>query len=208
MTVYQCRYCELRFRTEAEYNDHLALEHNVDPVKLEPFSYGRARHQKPLYPDLVEGVDEQRHQVLVVSNATLRARRLQEHLWNQAAKEPTLFLLVVPALGTEQAMRSQDTFATVGDVAHHREHDLSGEVLAEHRLEEALSRLRGAGLQIEGIVGDPDPMRAVAQGLRQFRADEIVVSTLPDRHSKWLAVDLPKELRRRYGIPVTTVPAA
>lgn len=207
MTVHQCRYCELRFRTEAEYNDHLALEHHVDAAKLEPFSYGRARHQKPLYPDLVEGVDDQRHQVLIVSNATLRAQRLQEHLSNQAAKQPTLFLLVVPALHTSRALQSQDTFVTVGDSAHPTEHKLSGDVLAEHRMKEALSRLRDAGLQIEGLVGDSDPMRAVAQGLRHFRADEIVLSTLPDTHSNWLAVDLPKELQRRYGIPVTTLPA-
>jgi GABA permease len=138
----------------------------------------------------------------------LRAERLQAHLSNQAAKEPTLFMLVVPSLETEQAMRSQGTFATVGDLAHSSEHRLSGQMLAEHRLEEALERLRGIGLDIQGMVGDSDPMRAVAQGLRGFRADEIVLSTLPQSHSRWLAVDLPKELRRRYGIPVTTVHAA
>lgn len=208
MAIHQCPHCELRFRSESEYNDHLRREHNVDPVRLDPFPYRDAPQQKPLYPDLVEGVDEKRHQVLVLSNTTLRAERLQDHLTKQAEDQDTRFLLVVPAVATDRAMRPDASFVTVGDRAHPREHTLTGEVLAQHRLREALSRLRASGLQIEGTVGDADPMRAVAESLGGFRADEIVLSTLPQPQSNWLAVDLPTELRRRFALPVTVVAAA
>jgi hypothetical protein len=59
MAVHQCPHCELRFRSESEYHDHLSNEHNIDPVQLEPFHYAGVREDKPLYPDLVEDVDEE-----------------------------------------------------------------------------------------------------------------------------------------------------
>jgi GABA permease len=207
MAVHQCPHCELRFRSEAEYNDHLRIEHGVDPARLEPFHYGAAREQKPLYPDLVEGVDDKRHQVLVVSNATLRAERLHDHLAEQAKKPDTLFLLVVPAEETGRVLQHEQSFATIGRPVPAHEQTTSGTVLAQHRLNEALSRLRAEGLAIEGMVGDADPLRSVADALPGFKADEIVVSTLPQRLSRWLAADLPTELRRRFGIPVTVVTA-
>jgi hypothetical protein len=208
MAVHQCPRCELRFRSESEYNDHLRHEHNVDPVRLQPYHYGAARQQKPLYPDLVEEGTETVRRVLIVSNATLRAERLQDHLATRAKEQDTQFLLVVPAVATDRAIRPDADFVTVGDRAHPREQTLSGDVLAQHRLKEALSRLRASRLQVDGMVGDGDAMRAVAEALRGFRADEIVVSTLPKAMSNWLAVDLPTELRRRFGLPVTVVTAA
>jgi hypothetical protein len=60
MAVHQCPHCELRFRSVSEYHDHLRDEHNVDPLQLEPFHYADAPEDKPLYPDLVEDVDEER----------------------------------------------------------------------------------------------------------------------------------------------------
>lgn len=208
MAIQQCPRCELRFRNESEVNDHLAREHAVDTASREPYRYGSGKEQKPLYPDLVDGTDERRHQVLILGNATLRAKRLERHLGDQHRSADTLFLLVVPAVETSHVRQRLDSFVTVGTPAHPRERDLSGDMLAQHRLDEALRRLRDHGLQIEGQVGHADPMRAVADGLSQFNADEIVVSTLPEPQSRWLAVDLPAEIRRRFGVPVTVVQAA
>lgn len=209
MAIYQCPRCELRFRNESEYSYHLKSEHGVDPSRLEPYAYGRERKQKPLYPDLEEErVDVGRRHVLIVGNASLRAERLQRHLHEQAAKTDTAFLLVVPAVATSDAVQRRISFASVGGVAHPTESKLSGEVLAQHRMDEAVARLREGGLTIDGVVGDPDPMRAVADGLTNFPADEIVLSTLPRTQSRWLAVDLPTELRRRFNLPVTVVSAA
>ena len=207
MAVHQCPRCELRFRSESEVNDHLRLEHGVDPARLDPFQYGRARQQKPLYPDLVEGGGDQPRRMLVVSNATLRAERLQQHIATAAAQQDTQFMLVVPAEALSRIQQREETFSTIGRSVGAGERALGGDMLAEHRLQEALSRLRQAGVRIEGMVGDADPMRAVAQALTQFKADEIILSTLPRAHSNWLAADLPAELRRRFGIPVTVVAA-
>lgn len=208
MAIHQCPYCELRFQSEAEYNDHLRVEHSVDPARLERFRYGAARDQKPLYPDLVEGVDQRRHQVLVLSNATLRAERLSDHLAEQARKLDTLYMLVVPAEETGRVLQHEKTFATTGRATPANQQSTSGAVLAQYRLNEALARFRGQGLAIEGVVGDPDPLRAIAEALPEFRADEIVLCTLPQGISGWLAADLPTKLRRRFGIPVTVVRAA
>jgi hypothetical protein len=208
MPVIQCPHCELRFSSDAEYKEHLRLEHGVDPGRLAPFHYGSERHDKPLYPDLVEGVDDQRHQVLVLSNVTLRAERLHDHLTEQAKKQDALFLLVVPAEESGRVLQHEKSFATTGRPADAREQSAGGKILAQHRLDEALSRLRTAGLEIEGTVGAADPLYAVSDALSGFKADEIVVSTLPQKLSRWLAADLPTELRRRFGIPVTVVTAA
>lgn len=208
MAVQQCPRCELRFRTSSEYNDHLMSEHGVDPEAVNPIRYARAKQQKPLYPDLVEDEREAPHRVLVVGSAALRAQRLQQALGDKAANGDVAFRLVVPAVRQTPVSGEHSWFETVGSVAHPREKDLSGRTLAQHRLDEAISRLRHAGIEIEGLVGDPDPMRAVAEALQTFKADEIMLATLPRAQSGWLDADLPSELEHRFRLPVTVVPAA
>jgi hypothetical protein len=59
----------------------------------------------------------------------------------------------------------------------------------------------------EGEVGDRNPVRAIRTSLkrdgRQF--DEIIISTLPRRISRWLRMDLPQRVKREFGLPVTVV---
>lgn len=209
MAVHQCPRCELRFRNETELNFHMTSDHQVDPRSVEQIRYGGAKEQKPLYSDFVEDESEERpRRVLVVSNATLRAQRLQEALESRAADGDVVFHLVVPAVATTPVAGEHSWFDTVGSVAHPREEDLGGRSLASHRLREALPRLQEAGLQIDGSVGDEDPMRATAGALEQFPADEILLSTLPRSESGWLRSDLHVEMERRFNLPVTVVAAA
>ena len=65
---------------------------------------------------------------------------------------------------------------------------------AEERLAQSLANLDVA----RGWVGDADPVQAVADALRFFGADAIAV--VGDGH--WLARDLPRRLRERFGLPV------
>lgn len=65
---------------------------------------------------------------------------------------------------------------------------------AEQRLAQSLANL-GAG---SGWVGDADPVQAVADALHFFDADAIAV--VGDAH--WLARDLPRRLRDRFGLPI------
>ena len=72
--------------------------------------------------------------------------------------------------------------------------------LAVPLLEEA------AGGHVEAIVGDADPLVAVANALERADFAEVIVSTLPERVSHWLRRDLPQRIRQ-LGVPVTVVTA-
>ena len=55
-------------------------------------------------------------------------------------------------------------------------------------------------------MGDPDPLTAVYDAVNLHGFDEIIVSTLPTRVSRWLRMDLPSKVAA-LGMPVTTVTA-
>jgi hypothetical protein len=129
--------------------------------------------------------------VLVVANRTAGSDELLAALRERAARGPARFLLVVPA--------------TPHGVAWEERH--SGEAEAARHLDHALERLRAAGLDSDGWVGDPDPVAAVEDALEGHEVDEIVVSTLPRTVSRWLGLDLPSRVRRVSGRPVTHVTA-
>jgi len=50
-------------------------------------------------------------------------------------------------------------------------------------------------------VGDANPLAAVSDALHLQGFDEIVLSTLPWRLSRWLRIDLPSKIRG-LGLPV------
>jgi hypothetical protein len=58
---------------------------------------------------------------------------------------------------------------------------------------------------VEGSVGDGDPLVAVTEIWDPKRFDEIIVSTLPMRFSKWLHAGLPERIGRQTGATVTHV---
>ena len=55
----------------------------------------------------------------------------------------------------------------------------------------------------EAEVGDTDPVQAIEDALRTFRADEVLVVTHRDDDASWLEQDLAEEARERFGVPVT-----
>jgi GABA permease len=120
--------------------------------------------------------------VLVVANVTATSVDLCERLVALAAERPSAFTLVVPA-------------TAFGD----------GHEAAAQRLVQALEQLRAAGLEVDGSVGHDDPVIAVTEAWDPRRYDEIVVSTLPMRFSKWLHAGLPERIGKLTGAPVTHV---
>jgi hypothetical protein len=74
-------------------------------------------------------------------------------------------------------------------------------------IELALPLLReAAGADVEAVVGDTDPFLAVQSALSEGSFNEVIVSTLPHRVSRWLRQDLPARVER-LGVPVTVVTA-
>ena len=63
---------------------------------------------------------------------------------------------------------------------------------------------RAARAPVKGGVDRPDPFGAVQSAVREGDFDEIIVSTLPARVSKWLRRDLVTRVER-LGLPVTAL---
>jgi hypothetical protein len=126
--------------------------------------------------------------ILVVANRTAESQELLDALKGRG--EGNEYVLVVPGSG-HGLEKAADPDAA-------REH-------TEPHLEAALERWRAEGLQVEGSVGDSDPLAAVQDACNFGKFDEIVVSTLPTRASKWLKMDLPTRVERATGLPVTHV---
>jgi hypothetical protein len=59
---------------------------------------------------------------------------------------------------------------------------------------------------VDAVIGDSDPVEAVGQLMATTDVDEVIVSTLPQRVSKWLHRDVPSRVQA-LGLPVTVVTA-
>lgn len=128
--------------------------------------------------------------ILVVAKRTAECEELQQALKERAAKGEAKFTLVVPA--------TPHGVAWMAD-----EH--SGSADAETHVQKAVEKLRAAGLEVEGVVGDPDPSAAVQDAANRGNYDEVIVSTLPTHISKWLRLDLPRKVGHATNLPVTHV---
>jgi hypothetical protein len=132
--------------------------------------------------------------VLLVANRTAATEGLCDAVRARVRQGPATFHLVVPANphGLHKVVDPQD-----GD---------AGE--AQHALAAALPRLsEAAGLPVTGHVGDHEPLMAIEDALHRARYDELVISTLPRRLSRWLRLDLVSKAQG-LGLPVTHVEAA
>jgi hypothetical protein len=83
----------------------------------------------------------------------------------------------------------------------------AGQDAAEHDLDGALQRIRDLGLDIDGEVGDADPVAAVSDASNEADYDEVIVSTLPKHLSKWLKLDVAHKVAHTTGLPVKHVEA-
>jgi hypothetical protein len=135
-----------------------------------------------------------KQRILVVANRTADSPELIAAMRERAAAYPAGFTLLVPAVPHGLAWAADMKAGWPEAVAH---------------AERAAERIRQGGLDLEEtIVGDPDPFAAVGDVLHARRFDEIVVSVLPRKFSRWLAVGLPARLRRSVDLPVTQVNAS
>lgn len=131
--------------------------------------------------------------VLVVAHKTAATPALIDAVRRRAQQGPAHFTLLVPnaAHGLHKVVDAEDL-----------DHSEADQViaLAKPLLKEA------AGGDVESIVGDPNPLDAIQDAINLNGYDEIIISTLPTRVSRWLKLDLPSKLNG-LGLPVTTVTA-
>ena len=129
--------------------------------------------------------------VLVVAHRTAATAALLDAVRDRAARGPARFTLLVPnsPSGLHRVIDPEDT-----DPESARE-----------ALDQALPLLsEAAGEQVDGMVGDPNPLSAIEDAVNAGDYDEIIISTLPRTLSRWLHLDLPHKVQG-LGLPVTTV---
>jgi hypothetical protein len=122
---------------------------------------------------------QQDTRVLIVANRTASTPRLLEAVRRRAEAGPCDFALLIP--------------------------DVTDRRAADWTLETAQRLLRPAARgKVEGLVGGPDPFETVKEAVRQESFDEIIISTLPTRMSKWVRRDLIRRVEG-LGLPVTAI---
>jgi CRP-like cAMP-binding protein len=128
---------------------------------------------------------------LVVANETLGGQRLLDEVSTRHDKEPSRFVLVVPAAAPSEGWTWSDAEA---------------KGLARDRLERVLRDLRLRGIEGTGRVGDTDPFLAIQDSLRVDRFDEIILSSSSRRSSGWFRPELEDRVRESFDLPVTYIP--
>jgi hypothetical protein len=124
---------------------------------------------------------------LVVANETLGGRSLIEAVRKRVAEGDVRFVLVVPQSRPRAGLVIYDD--AVFDAA-------------QTRVDLALGFVHSEGIQAVGEVGDPDPYTATIDAVREYRPDEIIISTYPETRSGWLRRDLIDRVRDAAGVPV------
>ncbi len=129
---------------------------------------------------------------LVVANQTLGADELYDVMGDCLALGPCAFYIVVPATPLAEHLTWTEGEARA---------------IASDRLERALTWFRELGAEVEGEVGDANPLLAIWDALQARQFDHIILSTLPAGVSRWLKMDLPDRVRASFNLPVTHIVA-
>ena len=117
--------------------------------------------------------------VLIVANRTAATPTLLDRVKELARERPSTFSLLIP-----DAPKSEHTDWT---------------------MELALPLLeRAADGPVDGLTGAEEPFEAIRSAVATGSYDQIVISTLPTRVSKWLRRDLHRRVEA-LGVPVTVV---
>jgi hypothetical protein len=124
-----------------------------------------------------------RTHLLVVANRTADSPELIAALERRAEHAPLHVTLLAPVRWSERTT-------------------------AQRRLDRAVTRLRAAGIESEGVLGDEDPIVAVQETWNPGRFDGVVVSTLASPVSRWMQADLPHRVAKLTDCNVEHVQSA
>ena len=147
--------------------------------------------------------------ILVVANKTLGSNDLLQSIRDRMTNGPCEFTLLVPAIphahreSMIETMTRRMTNMPVADEARGAEE--ADYEHARRRVEFGIEQLRRLGAEVDGEVGNPNPVAAVEDALSRRKYDEIILSTLPNRVGGWLSQDTPSKVKRKFKGPVTIV---
>jgi hypothetical protein len=127
----------------------------------------------------------------VVAHKTAATQPLLDAVRDRARRGPSTFTLLVPntSHGLHKIVDPEDQSAG------------EAQIVVDHALP-LLSK--ASGTNVQGMVGDPDPAAAIQDAINLHGFDEVIISTLPARVSRWLKLDLASKVSG-MGLPVTTV---
>ncbi|MDP2307803.1 MAG: hypothetical protein Q8P18_17390 [Pseudomonadota bacterium] len=131
--------------------------------------------------------------VLVLANLTATGAELAARIRQLMEEQPSRFTLLVPSIAGDRTLIWEEN-----EVWRQ----------AEEQMNRGLALHRGLGAEMEGRVGDRDPVNAVTDLLLTEPHDLILVSTLPERSSRWLSAALPERIAKETGLPVIHVVGA
>jgi hypothetical protein len=129
--------------------------------------------------------------ILVIANETVGGQRLRNEIHTRSEGYDAHVLVVTPALNSH--------------LRHWASDEDNARLEAQKRLEASLGRLRAAGIDAKGEVGDAEPVQAMEDALRLFGADEIIISTHPEGRSPWFERGVVDKARERFAVPITHV---
>ena len=161
---------------------YVLARRKLEPDTREPAVW--ARPQPGSDPD-------RRRRLLVVANQTLVGVRLHDEVRRRLGDQGVDVLVVAPALNSRLRHWTSDSDEALRE--------------AQARLDASLAALRRQGIAAEGQVGDDDPIQALQDALRTFKADGVIISTHPPARSNWLERDVVERAREILPIPVTHV---
>jgi hypothetical protein len=131
------------------------------------------------------------YRILVVANETVGGPELLSEIRERSEGKRARVLVVCPALNSP--------------LRHWVSDEDEARSAAKRRLDESLASMRAVGMDVNGEIGDGDPIQAVEDALRTFRPDELIISTHPEGRSHWLERGVVEKARERFALPVTHV---
>ena len=127
----------------------------------------------------------------MIANETVGGETLRNTIRERSAGFRAHVLVVTPALNSP--------------LKHWVSDEDEARQAAQERLARSLARLREAGINARGEIGDGEPLQAIEDALRTFGADEIIISTHPEGRSHWLERGVVSGARERFAAPITHV---
>jgi hypothetical protein len=148
------------------------------------------RSQTTRPPDDDKEVDMARY--LIVAHETVTNAQLHDQVRAVARQdEQAEFVLLVPA-------------TPVRHLLFRRGNDEDARTVARRLADKAAAMFAREGINlVEAKVGPESPLDAVEEEVRAYPDYAgFVISTLPREKSRWLRMDLPRQIEARYGRPV------